>query len=199
MVQFLRFVREARRDFRKLVNSGGILDTKIAHSMKTFLNYIEKDFDNVMKTAEQIAPEVSNLTLETVVSPKYKFLFMGLELNKASTFIEEIYKRLTEFKGKENNLKVLVSTYGLYFVLVVRLVEILVSSISAYKKIDPNYNVSSVTFDSIGISDSVFRNFFLIKDLRSKTIDEWISITCSDAEERYISLAYKRILFILGF
>jgi hypothetical protein len=183
------------REFKKIVNSGVDLD-KCKPNIKAFINYVTGDFETQMNLYKGVI-NVDSIKLENLVSTKYLHLVRGTYLRDTTSFVEEIVKRVDEFKGNEPALRVMIEFYALYFVIVVKLVDVYLGSISAFSVTDPNY--MNYKFDDIGIDDSVLRYYKLIEDIKQKTINEWKVAKISDTEERYLSSAIKRILLMFGY
>jgi hypothetical protein len=194
MKDFLYFESKATLIFKKLVASGVDFDKYKVH-VNAFLKYMSSDFKTNLELYKTTF-DVESIQLETIISPKYKFLFKGIELRNAVLFLNDLETRIADFKTKETVLKTLVGTYFLYYVVICKLVETYLSALSTYNVVDP-HNIKYTLVD-IGIDNSILRYYVVFEDLRQKTIDEWLKVSIDAVEERYIASATKRILMILG-
>lgn len=194
MKDFLFFETKTNLIFKKLVASGIDFD-KYKVNINVFLKYMSTDFKDNLELYKT-SLNIEDIKLENIIDAKYRFILRGVELKNTVIFLTELETRLKDFKGKELNLKMLVSIYFLYYVTIVKLVETYLGAISTYNVTDPN-NIN-YTLRDIGIDNSVLKYYALFEDLRQKNIDEWIKLDIDAVEDRYITSAIKRILTILG-
>ena len=194
MQQFKFFEDKSTKIIRKIITSGSDLG-RIKPNMMNFMRYMSSDFDSNMKRYDSDV-NISSINLDTIIDVRFRFLLKGVELKKYVSFIQELHSRMGDFKGKEGNLRVVIGIYFLYYVLVIKIVEIYLGAISTYIKSDKNaikYNLKD-----IGIDNKILKHFIGLGDLRTKTIDEWLSLDLDAVEERYIMSALRRILIVLG-
>jgi hypothetical protein len=194
MKEFLYFENRATLLFRGIISSGVSLD-KMKLGMSSFIKYVDKEFKEHLETFN-VALDFNSIQLDTIIDAKYKFLLKGVELKNCVSFLQDFENRQKDFKGKDENLRALLGFYFLYYMVVVRIVETYLGALTTYNVTDPN-NVK-YTLKDIGIDMSVLKFFANFEDLRVKTIDDWLALNITPAEDRYFVLALKRIFAILG-
>jgi hypothetical protein len=195
MQQFKFFNEKTKIAMRKLVKSSGVDLGKMKQSVLAFLKYMDTDFESNMELYKATL-DVDNINLDTIINVKYKFLLKGIELKNSVRYLKSLTARVKDFKGKESNLKVLLGIQILYYMLVVKLVEIYLGALSTYAA--NKQDTSNIKLKDIGIDNKILKFFAELEDLKLKTIDEWIALDISDIEENYYLSAFRRIFIILG-
>lgn len=195
MKDFRYFEKIMTRNFKKIVTSGIDLG-KYELNLKKFIRYVDEDFQTQLDLYKDVI-DIDNIVLERIINAKYKFLLKGQDLRDAASFIENLVSRLDEFKGNENTLKVLIGFYSLYYLIIVKLVDIYLGAMVSYEM--SGTGTVNLDLNALGVDGSVLKYYTLIEDIREKSIDEWLNVTYTDAEERYISSAIKRIMMIFGY
>lgn len=195
MQQFKYFNEKTMLAMRKLVKSSGVDLGKMKQSVLAFLKYMDTDFETNMELYK-VSVDVDNINLDNIINVKYKYLLKGIELKNFVKYINTLVSKVGDFKGKEANLKVLLGICILYYMLVVKLVEIYLGAISTYAA--NNQDISNIKLKDIGIDNKILKFFAELEDLKLKTIDEWIALDISDIEETYYLSAFRRIFIILG-
>lgn len=196
MREFKTFVDKTFIDFKKIVTSGSCSD-RYKNNVNSFLSYVSGDFEDKYKRCEKEVNGFTNVVLENVVDVKYRFLFKNQDLKSCRDFINTFVSRMKDFSGNENSMKILVGFYLLYFVVVVKLVDIYMESVLAYAGMGKD--TSTLTLSDMGIDNDILKFYKLFENLREKSIDDWIGISPNAGEEKYMSSAVKRILLIFGY
>lgn len=206
MKQFIQMVERTTPKYVSLINSCSSDLGTASKGIKSFALYLKGDCKKNIDDFCSKVPDIMNVSLEGIISNQYRFLFLSADMLSLFKFIEELNTRISDFKGKETNLRVVIGFYSFYLMLVVKLVEVYAGTLVSLTLSDPYFDIKDVKLadvgidtDGGGIDNSVLRNFSLMDDLRAKTIDEWITVPIDDVEERYFSSAFKRIFYILGF
>jgi hypothetical protein len=196
MKDFLYFKDKMYLSYKSFVSSGVDFEKYRPNALE-FIKYMGSDFDNNMKLYSSVI-DMDSIQLENIIDAKYKFMFKGPELRNVVEFIQEVHKRLEDFKGKETNLKVMLGFYLIYFVIITKLVETYLSAVSTYN-VDSSTDITTAyKLKDLGIDTTVLKYYVNFEDLRTKTIDEWLKVKIEPIEERFIGSAIKRILMILG-
>ena len=195
MNEYLYYESKATLIFKKIAASGVDFD-KYKVNVTAFLNYMNKGFKNNMDMYKISIPNLLDIKLENIIDAKYKFLLRGIDLKHTILFLTELETRIKDFEKKPTNLKLLVGTYFLQYVIITKIVEAYLGAVSTYNVSDPN-NIN-YTLRDIGIDSSILKYYLMFEDLRQKTIDDWLNLSIDAMEEQYITSAFKRILVILG-
>lgn len=196
MQQYLYFERKSTLLFTKIISSG-IDFGKIRMSMVNFVKYVKDDYSKNMEMYKVAIPDMESINLEQVIDAKYRFMVRGKDLKAYVAFLNEVQGRMKDFKGKkDSNLKILLGMYFLYYVLIIKIVEVYFGTLASYEATPTT--IGSLELKDIGIDKKILKYFEEFEEMREKTIDEWLAIEIDSVEEKYYLSALKRIFNILG-
>lgn len=200
MKSYLLYKEKSVKVFKKLVSSSGNLFDKYRPMATSYIRYAGSDLDKNLVTYEEMirsasGKDLSTINLEDIFPANYKWLIGEVSMRNSRDYILALESRLGEFQGKEDNLKLLVGVYFIKFVLVTKIVETYLASLSSF--VERGVDASDVTLNKIGIGKSVLKYFDELEDLQSRTIDEWLNYKADPIECRYFYSSMKRILTIL--
>lgn len=194
MRAYILYKDKTVKGFRRLINSGGGVFDRYRTFAVSFLRYAHSDLDKVLAEYDNTIG-IDNIRLEQVFPTKYRWFVSDVSLRTSRKYLETLEDRITEFQGKEDNLKVLVGLLFLKFVLITKLVEVYCASLESLKL--RGGDISNVGLEDIGINNQVLKNYILFQDLGEKSIDDWINMTIDPTTAKYFYSSMKRILKIL--
>lgn len=194
MRAYVIYKDKSEKSFRKLINAGsGIFDSYRTLATK-FIKYSGSDLD--AKIAEYDKElEISSIKLEKVFPTKFRWLISDVSLRTSRNYLKSIEGRITEFQGKEDNLKILVGILFIKFVLITKLVETYCTAAISLKK--NGKDVSNLTLEDIGIDNKMLKYFSDFEDLSSKSIDDWLKLNIDPVTSKHFYSSMKRMLKIL--
>lgn len=195
MRAYLVYKDKSVKGFKHLINTGSGIFDKYRTLAVTFIRYTSTDLDT--KLAEyDMELNLNGITLEQVFGNKYRWLVSDISFRTSRNYLKNIEERITEFEGgKEDNLKVLVGVLFLRFVIITKLVETYLGSLSAIKA--AGGNIDNVKLSDIGISKQIMKYFAVLEDLGDKTIDDWLQMNIDPSAAKHFYSSMKRIMTIL--
>ena len=180
--------------FKRIMNSGGGVFDKYRAQATSFIRYASDDLDkNIALYSGNIA--IEDVNLEQIFPIKYKWLVGDVSLKNAREYIIFLNQRISDFQGREDNLKLLCGVLFIKFVLLTKIVETYLASASSLKT--NGVDVTNLKLGDIGIGNTTLMYFDDLQALNEKTIDEWIAYKADPVEAKYFYSAMKRILTIL--
>lgn len=192
---YLLYKRKSLLAFRKLVaGGGGLFDVYRSYAI-AYLKYLDKDFDDKIAYYGSIIPNLDAIQLEQVFPSEYKWMIKNDVLKAQIDYIENLNKRVTEFKGeKEPNLKLCVGVTFLRLVLISKIVDMYLATIAEMKS--NGLDVNNVTLKDLGVGKSILKYFDILETFDGKTIDDWKNCKIDKAVEGYFYSSMKRIMKI---
>ena len=195
MRSYILYKDKSVKGFKRLVNSGNSIFDKYRSLATSFIRYSGSDLDTKLSSYSSDI-DINSINLESVFPTKYRWLVSNASLKNSREYLESLEDRITEFEGgKEDNLKILVGTLFIKFVLITKLVETYMEAAVSLKK--SGKDVSSLTLEDLGIGRSVLKYFDNFQDLSSKTLDEWLNYKADPVTAKYFYSSTKRILSVL--
>ena len=186
------------KGFKKLINSGNSIFDKYRSVAVSFIRYAGSDLDVNLSTYDKILGGIDNIRLEKIFPTKYKWLVSSVSLKDSSDYLKSLEDRITEFEGKEDNLKLLVGILFMKFVLITKIVETYLFALSEMKKSNPALDIYHIDLGDIGIGKPILKYFDCIEELSTKTLEDWLNYKADPATCKYFYSSMKRILTILS-
>ena len=194
MKAYILYKDKSVKGFKKLINSGGSIFDKYRTIAVQFIHYASGDLDKKLKEYDTEL-DLNSINLESVFPANYKWLVSNVAMKDAREYLLSLEKRITEFEGKEDNLKMLVGILFVRFVLITKIIDTYLQMAVSLKR--NGKDVSNLDLSDIGIGKPVLKYFDNFKDLGSKTIDEWLAVNIDPTTSKYFYSSMKRILKIL--
>lgn len=194
MKAYILYKDKTIRGFRGLINSGGGIFDKYRTLAVTFLRYASSDLDSKLAEYDNEI-DLDSIRLEQVFPTKYRWFVSDVAFKSLRQYIKSIEERITEFQGKEDNLKILVGILFLRFLLITKLVELYCSSLVNIKK--SGGDITGISLEDIGITNQILKHYVLFQDLGEKSIDDWINMKIDPTAAKYFYSSMKRICKIL--
>lgn len=193
MQSYKTYVKNSVEGFRRLANT----DSQIFDRYKSLAIPYLKEYKSSYKDRIDKYKDMGISRIETVFPAKYKWLVSDVNLEALSEVLDNLEDNITDFEGKEDNLKVYVGILFLRFVIVNTMVETLFEAYEVMLEDDTDTN-STVR----KVRDSVFSKRLMkyldpLEDLCSKTRDEWLNCEIDSSTARYFYSTAKRVLSIL--
>ena len=198
MKAYILYKDKSVKGFKKLVNSGNSIFDKYRSLAVSFIRYAGSDLDVNLSTYDKILGGIDNIKLENVFPTKYKWLVSDVSLKNSREYLKSLEDRITEFEGKEDNLKLVVGVLFTKFVLITQIVETYLLALSEMKSNNTSTDISKIDLTYIGIGKNVLKYFDVLADLSSKTLDDWLNYKADPATCKYFYSSMKRILSILS-
>lgn len=194
MKAYLVYKDKSVLGFKKLMNTGGGVFGKSRSLAASFIRYAGSDLDKEIAQYSSVL-DIDSIVLENVFPTKYKWLISNKSLKGSRDFLKSLENRITEFQGKEDNLKILVGILFIKFVLITKITEAYLAAAYAYAQ--SGIDVSSFTLDKMGIGKSTLKYFDELEAIGVKTLDEWLAYTPDPVECKYFYSSMRRILMVL--
>lgn len=196
MRAYVLYKDKSIKGFKKLLNSGGSIFDKYRPLATSFIRYAGGDFDKNLAEYDALL-DLNSIRLEDIFPKTYKWMVSDVSLKNIRNYLLSVESRITEFEGgKEDNLKILVGLLFLRFVLLTKIVETYLVTVSEMKK--GGMDISNVTLQDIGIGKSLLKYFNILNDFDNKSVDDWIAYKSDPATAKYFYSSMKRILAILS-
>jgi len=194
MKAYIVYKDKSEKSFRRLINAGsGIFDSYRTLATK-FIRYSGSELDARLAEYDKDL-EISSIKLEKVFPVKFRWLISDVSLRTSRNYLKTLEGRITEFQGKEDNLKIMVGILFIKFVLITKLVETYCTAAISLKK--EGNDVSNLNLEDIGIDNQLLKYFKDFEDLSSKSIDDWLNITVDQVTAKHFYSSMKRMLKIL--
>ena len=194
MRAYILYKDKSVKEFKRLMTSGGQVFDKYRALATSFLRYAGGDLDKNLADYDAVF-DLNSINLESVFPASYKWLVSNVSLKNLREYLESVEKRITEFDGKEDNLKILVGMLFLRFVLLTKIIETYLSVVGEIAK--SGYDISQLGLRDIGIGKSVLKYFDTLQDFDTKTVDDWLNYKVDAGTAKYFYSSMKRILSIL--
>lgn len=196
MRAYVLYKDKSIKGFKKLITSGGSIFDKYRPLATSFIRYAGGDFDKNLAEYDAIL-DLNSIRLENIFPKSFKWMVSDVSLKNSRNYLLSVESRITEFEGgKEDNLKLLVGLLFLRFVLLTKIVETYLVTVSELKK--GGVDISSITLADIGIGKSLLKYFSILNEFDSKSIDDWLTYKSDPATAKYFYSSMKRILSILS-
>lgn len=194
MRSYILYKDKSVKGFKRLLNSGNSIFDKYRSLATSFIRYAGSDLDEKLSSYDADL-NINSIMLENVFPTKYRWLVSNASLKNAREYLDSLENRITEFEGKEDNLKILVGILFLKFVLITKVVEMYLEAATSLKR--SGKDVSNLSLETIGIGKSTLKYFDDFEELGNKKIDDWINYKVDEATAKYFYSSMKRILSVL--
>ena len=194
MRSYILYKDKSVKGFRKLLNAGGGIFDKYRTLATAFMRYAYSDLDDNLANYDAEL-DINSIKLEMVFPQKYRWFISDVSLRNSRKYIESINSRITEFQGKEDNLKIMVGVLFLKFVLITKIVETYCSTLVNLKKAGLEYK--NLGLDDIGINNQILKHYLEFEELGEKSIDDWLKLNIDQSTAKLFYSSMRRILKIL--
>lgn len=160
----------------------------------SFIRYAGGDLDKNLAVYD-VSLDLNSIELERVFPIKYKWMVGNQFLKAQKDYLNNLEKRIEDFKGKDDNLKILVGVLFLRFVLLTKMVESYLAIASEMKK--SGQDISNLEIRNIGIGNSLLKYFDILEEFDNKSIDDWVNCKIDSGTASYFYSSMKRVLSIL--
>jgi hypothetical protein len=195
MRAYILYKDKSIRGFKKLMNAGGGVFDKYRTQAVKFIRYASTELDTKIAEYDSVLGDVNSIDLENVFPKTYKWLISDKTLKAQKEYLKNLEGKITEFDGKEDNLKILVGVQFLRLVLVTKIVEMYLATVSEMKA--NGQDISNVSLKDLGIGKSTLKYFDSFEKFQDKSIDDWLNYKADISTAGYFYSAMKRILMIL--
>lgn len=194
MRAFILYKTKSLLGFKRLVNTGGGVFDKYRSLAVSFIRYAGGDLDKNLAVYD-VSLDLNSIELERVFPIKYKWMVGNQFLKAQKDYLNNLEKRIEDFKGKDDNLKILVGVLFLRFVLLTKMVESYLAIASEMKK--SGQDISNLEIRNIGIGNSLLKYFDILEEFDNKSIDDWVNCKIDSGTASYFYSSMKRVLSIL--
>jgi hypothetical protein len=163
----------------------------------SYIKYSSSDLDAKYAEYDKVL-DLNSIILENVFPSKYKWLISDKALRGSRDYLRSLEKRITEFEnGKEDNLKLLVGTLFIKYMVLNRIMEVYLGALYE-KRVDGTLpDGFLMPIDYIGINNQVMKYYMVLKDFSDKSIDDWLALDIpADVAKKFYS-TMKRIMQIV--
>ena len=195
MKSYILYKDKSILGFKRLLNSGGDIFDKYRPLAVSFIRYAGNELDKNFALYDEDLGGIDTINLEDIFHKKSKWLVSNIAFRNLRDYLSSLEDRITEFEGgKEDNLKVLVGVLFLRLVVVTKIVDTYLATVSNIKSsgLTPIENLSG-----IGIGKTTLKYLDIFEELQGKTIDDWLSMSLDFATANYFYSSAKRVLSIL--
>lgn len=197
MRAYLLYKDKSAKGFRRLINAGSGVFDKYRTMAVSYLKYSSSDLDVKYEEYDKIL-DLNSIVLENVFPTKYKWLISDKALKASREYLKSLESRITEFEnGKENNLKILVGTLFIKYVILNRIMEVYLGTLYEGRKSGLISENQTLSIDEIGITNQVMKYYVILKDFGDKSIDDWLALTIPDDVAKKFYSTMKRVMQIV--